>query len=383
MNFLSFLKDSDAALHAVYLISGRFVTGMLVNVDGDKKTIKFAETRPLSIEDHTSLKLRTVGAIKTLNDLILNVQASTKDIPTHVDLFLGAPWSNSLIRTHTSNYDKPHPYTHQLERSVLDDALQQFRAGSDYSDVKLHLVQSGVVGVSLNGYSLPDPYGKKAEEITLQLWLTLVHTDFYRQVINVLGKQYHRPARVHSLEEVLVAGLGTIADTKQKTAYVLFGSEYTHIVLEDRSRQRYVVQIKYGFDDWYRLLQTEFKKSYIQARSLISLYDRNQLEDSMRIKVEHTLQQGVHDWFLAVRKEIMLSHEFFIPLIKEADHVFILTKELFGPMIKDFLITDPAKEIFSASLNVTAINDTSFQDRVSVSGISLSTAAVTVAATIH
>lgn len=383
MNFLSYLKDSDAALHAVYIISGRFVTGMLVHVGGGNRQVEFADTRPLSIEDHNDPSLRLVGVKKTLADVIAQMAKQDVGVPTHVNLFLGAPWGTSLVRTHTENYEKPHAYTHKLEKTVLSNAIEQFQSAPGHSDIRYHLVQSGIIGVSLNGYSLPDPYGKKAEEITMQLWLTLVQDDFYRQITTILGREYHRPAHIYSLEEALVAGLGKLANPKEKTAYLLLGSEYSHLVLEDRSRQRHVVQIKSGFDDWYRIIQSDLGKSYIQARSLLRLYDRNQLEDSLRMKVEQALGRGIHAWFLSLRNEVFQSHEIHIPIIKDTDELLIITKEIFGEMVADFLKTDPAKEVFAVSTECKVVDSLSFQDSVKVSGLSLSTAAINVAATLN
>ncbi len=163
----------------------------------------------LEHEDNSQAMLRTLTEVA--NDLVIKgspiLRKETGD--AHIQRILvsvGAPWQKTVVRIETLSNKKPFIFT----RALLSEITQKDK------EVPEGFQKSGesVTATLLNGYDVPQPFGKKATRAELVILSSLVDSAVAKAIENTLRKTYH----THALTLTAFA----------PAAYAVFRDVYPH-----------------------------------------------------------------------------------------------------------------------------------------------------------
>ncbi len=187
----SFLKRSHTELGAVFDIGSSSIGVALVKFeDGVPPHIVYTHREHMPYRD-------TVDPERFLSDMILTLGTAHsrlhKEGLAHLKFTeygnhrvkralyaFSSPWAASQTKIASVHYTDPTEITEELVRTIIASAEQAFEAevidpaNDPAFKEKLSVIDRRVVQVRLNGYEVGDPYGKKARDLSVSFFISLV-----------------------------------------------------------------------------------------------------------------------------------------------------------------------------------------------------------------
>jgi len=140
-------------------------------------------------EDMAEAMLRTVGEVAEIlitdGAPLLRQEVGSGHIH-RIITSIGAPWEKAEVRVQSLTKTKPFTITHALlsELSQKDTPIPEGYSVHDKM----------VIATLLNGYDVPNPFGKKALRADLIVLTSLLHKEIAVKIERLLRKNYHTHA---------------------------------------------------------------------------------------------------------------------------------------------------------------------------------------------
>lgn len=184
MRLFSRLRRESVALVD---IGARVVAGACVRYAGSElPVVVYTTRRPIEIkegEEHAEAMLRALQAVVDALDLegVAELVRVTGDQSLDaVVVSVDAPWQETEVRVESIVREAPFTYTKALEREVIA-RVPAAPASRAYTDVS-------IVGTALNGYTLRDPYGKRAGSAAVTLVTSAMEEEVLGRVRSITGR---------------------------------------------------------------------------------------------------------------------------------------------------------------------------------------------------
>jgi hypothetical protein len=190
MGLFSKKKSRSAAL---ITIDSTSVAGALANyVEHAPPTLHYSLRLPIEPKDHETQEEAMIRTLYKLTTTMVSNgapqlrQGTGSGHVDHVLVSVGSPWQNTSVRMESVADTKPFTYS----KGILSDAL---RGGPEIPDGYRKTGES-VVATLLNGYEVPDPYGKRATRAEIMIVSSLIISSVASAVEETIRKTYHTHA---------------------------------------------------------------------------------------------------------------------------------------------------------------------------------------------
>ncbi|MFA6089705.1 MAG: hypothetical protein WC755_07635 [Candidatus Woesearchaeota archaeon] len=307
MGFL--FSSKKEKLVAVFDIGSGSVGGALVRMPTDIKNLPtIIKTFRTDIVDRKEMDFNLF-----LKDMILALGFTSKALydsklgaPDEIVCVLASPWYISETRLIKMAKERPFTFTTKLINELLEkefDNLKLLYKGKyEDSESSPEVIEHPIIGVSLNGYHVDDPLGKKTRSIEINMVISLSPKMCLDAIQETLSKSFHHTPV--SFSSFMVSSYISVRDRYMNhDSYLLLdiGGEVTDIGIVSKGILRDSLSFPYGRKTLFRDICKKLKIELRDAYEIFNLYNKGTLSDKEKVKIEPVLDSIKKDWGQAFR----------------------------------------------------------------------------------
>ena len=299
-------KNKQKTNHLILEISrGRVLLSVLEPMKVGKKTsfyniyqkLEYINHQEVKDEDHLNSRYSQV-IDRLLSGLEGNVLNSIKKLAVVLD----EPWGGSFWLEVSDKNPKPIKFSKYTEDKLrkkamfaYEDTIQSHKTSNSH---RRKLVGLTLVSTALNGYFFENPYGHRAESISINFQYDLVSESMLDLVKKSLAKFLpHHEIDIMVKDALFYGVLPNLFLTKnQQTVFLIVDINHTIVIKKDKtgSIEKSVIQI--GRETLIEKLGSQTAFDQKQADRLIDLFSRNLVEDSLVSQIKSACQAVSKMW---------------------------------------------------------------------------------------
>jgi hypothetical protein len=289
---------------AIFDIGSGSVGGALVRIPSDSKSL------PTIIKSTRTdiVNRKEIDFNLFLKDMILALGFTSRALyqsklgaPEEIFCVLASPWY--LSETRLIRMSKEHSFT--FTKNIVDDLLNKeieslnLNYKNKYGDVEStpELIEHTIVGVSLNGYHVDDPLGKKTNSIEMNMIISLSPKLCLDKIREAIAKTFHHlPV---SFSSFMVASYISVRDRYMNhDSYLLLdiGGEVTDVGIVSKGILKDSLSFPYGRKSFFRDISDNLNIELRDADELFSLYNKNTLSEKETNKLIPVLESINKSW---------------------------------------------------------------------------------------
>lgn len=294
-----------------------------------------------------------------LEDMILALGATSRNLyqsklgaPDEIVCVLASPWY--ISETRTIKMSKNHSFT--FTKKIVDELLKKEITSltnvykNKYGEIESLplVVESPIVGISLDGLRVSNPIGGQARSIEMNMIVTLSPKLCLDKIKESVSRNFHHTPI--SFSSFMVASYVSIRDKYINSGpYLLLdvGGEVTDIGIVLNDILMGSVSFPYGKETLFRNMCKELKIELRDARELFNLYSQGNLSDQKIAKVISALESAKISWGKSFKEGVdVLSQNCMLP------NLLFLTIDA---DVKDFFVKIINNEKYIKSLTKTTV----------------------------
>ncbi len=302
MGFL-FSKKKEKII-AIFDIGSGSVGGALVRIPSDNKNL------PVIIKSNRTdiVNRKEVDFNLFLDDMILalgftsqNLYQSMLGSPDEIFCVLASPWYLSETRMIKMSKETSFVFTKKIVNNLLEKEIEKLNKDfkEKYSEVESssEVIEHPIVGISLNGYQVEDPLGKRTRSIEMNMIISLSPKICLDKITETISKSFHSiPV---SFTSFMVASYISVRDKYMNhDSYLILdiGGEVTDIGIVYKGVLKESLSFPYGRKTLYRNISKTLNIELRDAVEIFSLYNKNTLSDKEKVRLLPVLESIKSSW---------------------------------------------------------------------------------------
>ena len=240
--------------------------------------------------------------------------------PEKIICVLASPWYISETRLIKMERTIPFTFTNKLADELLSKEITGLISAyqKKYQNITdaPELIEHQVVTVSINGYPVDEPLGKKTKQIDMNVIISLAPSSCIGRIIEAVSNTFHNTPVIFSsfMTTVYIA----VRDKYiSETSYLLVdvGGEVTDISIVSKNILKASVSFPFGRQTFFRFLMKQSGlKDIHEAETLFSMYTKDTLEAGQKEKLKPILASIATSWSQGFRESIeSLPQAFSLP----------------------------------------------------------------------
>ena len=232
---------------------------------------------------------------------------------------LASPWYLSEMRTIKMARDNAFVFTEKiadelLQKEILslNDAYKEKYGGIKSSS---EMIEHHISGVSLNGYIVSDPIGKKSKSIEMNMIISISPKVCIDRIQETLSKTFSH-TKVQFSSFMVSSYLAIREKYVGSDSYLLLdiGGEVTDVAIVSKGILKASLSFPFGKKEFFNYICTKLDIELRDAKELFSLYSSNALSVRRRNKVIPLFKSVASSWSEAFRQCIStLPHTLVLP----------------------------------------------------------------------
>lgn len=166
---------SKRSVSAFLEIGNSSVAGMIISVSGTEKKIlyfKRMEIEPPTVGEPDFGKI--FDALLTIaRDLLRDMRTVSGHSPQHIYCSLSSPWYSAVVHHAEGGQDKDFKVEEKTVDMLIDSEIKalvgHIEKNKQTGREETEVMDARAVRIRLNGYDTPDPYGKIAHNVEIQI----------------------------------------------------------------------------------------------------------------------------------------------------------------------------------------------------------------------
>ena len=309
---MGLFSSKKEKLVAIFDIGSGSVGGMLVSIPKDGKSLPtIIKSTRTDIVTRKELDFNLF-----LKDMILALGFATRALyqsklgaPDEIVCVLASPWYISETRLIKTSKERSFIFT----KKMIDELIQKEITSLDilykgkYGDVESapEVIEHPILGISLNGYSVNDPIGKRTRSIEMNMVISLSPKSCLDQIKETLSKTFHHTPV--SFSSFIVSAYIAVRDRYMNhEAYLLLdiGGEVTDVAIISKGVLRDSLSFPYGRKSLLRDISNKLKIELRDATEIFSLFNKGVISSKEEIKLKPVLEIIGKSWGDSFRESI-------------------------------------------------------------------------------
>jgi len=289
---------------AIFDIGSGSIGGAFVNLNpGKLPEIIFTTRRDIPFQEKLNFQRFLDSMIKTLGEMFVLMQKVGGGV--RVDqayCVLASPWYASQTRLIRYNQGTPFTVTEKALEKLIQEEVTLFRnsklfARSKVGDTSPEIMESKNVQIKLNGYEVREPYGKKATELEVSVYISMIPASIRASITDVITK-FWRVSNVHFSSFSLMAfdAIRGIFPDERSFLFMDISGEVTDISLTKDNVLLESISFPAGKNLLIRALVKEMKNTPALAVSELELYSEHRSTPEHALQVEKVLGETTKEW---------------------------------------------------------------------------------------
>ena len=280
------------------------IGGAFASVDkGRTPEIIFSTRKDIPFQEKLNFQRFLDSMIKTLEEMFVTLKSSGGAVQIdQVFCVLASPWYAS--QTRLIRYAQPEPFavTEKGLAKLLQKEIDLFRTSPLFERARVgdnppEIMESKNIQMKLNGYEVRNPYGKKALELEVALYISMIPSNIFKSINESITKFWHVP-NVHFSSFAFTA-FDTIRDIFSDEKTFLFmdiSGEVTDISLAKDNVLLESISFPAGKNMLVRSLMHSMKTTSAIAISELNLYLENKSTREHAKQIEEVLGKASAEW---------------------------------------------------------------------------------------
>lgn len=391
-----FLNNSRDGVSVVIHISNDSIGGSLVRLDYGKPHILFT-TREYIDFDHSFDSAKLIELIvRLLKKVCTTLEKEGRAhfaFPSHrrehlsrLYCVLSSPWYLSETKVVKVSKKTDFLVTPRLVEDVIHKEQKAFEeqvTNGAYAKLFNHhvtAIERNALTITLNGYSLDNPYGKQAHDLEIALLTSLISTDILRSVEETLRKFFafhHITFHTSSL-----VTFSTVRDLYPEVpSFVLaeVTGEITELLVARGGVAHESASFPLGRSSFIHSIAKSLRATPELAQSLVSLYMENKAEKGSAEKVEKAVDQFGREWVSLLGKALSgMNNELGVP------HTLFLSAQgdehqFFAKALKKYgtdMLPSPHNELVVVAVDQSKTDSVCTSEKIAAPDLYLSLASI-------
>ena len=318
----SFTAGKKERIIAIFDIGSGSVGGAITRMPSDSKSIptiiKSARTEVATRDD--------VKFSVLLDDMLEALDATAKALydgkvgaPDEIACVLASPWYLSETRIIKMTRDHSFQFTSKLADEMLEKEIASLNSiyEKKYGSIKSapEVIEHHVMGVSLNGYLVDEPIGKRSRSVEMHMVISLSPKQVLDKIRKTLSNTFHHiPASFSSF--VMSSYLAVREKYVTPESYLLLdiGGEVTDVAIITKGILKASLSFPFGKRTFFKYMCTKLEIEQRDAEELFNLWSAGTLGERKKAKVEPLFKSIENSWGEAFRACIgTLPHTLTLP----------------------------------------------------------------------
>lgn len=335
---MGLFSSKKEKLVAIFDIGSGSVGGALVRVPLDGKSLPtIIKSTRTDIVTRKELDFNLF-----LKDMILALGFASKALyqsklgaPDEIVCVLASPWY--ISETRLIRMSKEHSFI--FSKKIIDELAKKEITSLDilykgkYGDTESapEVIEHPILGISLNGYQVDDPIGKKTRSIEMDMVISLSPNLCLDQIKEILSKTFHNTPV--SFSSFMMSSYVAVRDRYMNhESYLLLdiGGEVTDVAIISKGILRESLSFPYGKKSLLRDISNKLKIELRDAKEIFSLFNKGVISTKESAKISSVLSEVEKSWGQSFRESINT-----LPRILTLPNVMFLTID---PEVKDWFM---------------------------------------------
>jgi hypothetical protein len=378
MNIIEKLKSSiNTDLCLVLDIRNSSIVGSLVDFGKSKKPeIIATEKSVLDFQnkpDSEKLQIKTLECLGDLLSKIIRLKTNQKSISSKkiekTFITLSSPWFFSKSKNIEIKNEKSFYITKNFINEILTKESEEFKntivnQNPDYKD-GLVSIESSITNVSIRGYSIQDPVGKKTDSLNASIYLSVSKKDFINKIKDLIYKSISKKEEgviIHSFPVSFFGAINTVLPGENNYLHFNITGEITEITFIRNGSIEGQTSFPVGKNTFVRQIGKSMDVPFQIAQSFLNLYFDRKLNEALSSKIIESLNQIEDEWNIYLQ-DSLLALSVTLELPKK---IFLTTDKNFSDIFSSMLKMNKADQtsIWRKNLNILTINEKILKDFV-------------------
>ncbi len=307
---------------AIFDIGSGSVGGAIVRVPTDGKgipTIIKSSRTEVIVREELDFKVFIEDMIKALEITAKALYEGKVGAPDDIVCVLASPWYLSETRVIKMARDHSFMFTKKIADELLEKEIITLNTSYEakYGSAKStpEIIEHHIMGVTLNGYLVDDPIGKRSRSVEMHMVISLspkLCTDKIRKTLSNIF--HHIPVSFSSF--VMSSFLAVRDRYVVPDSYLLLdiGGEVTDVAIITKGIMKASLSFPFGKNTFFKYMCTKLDIELRDAVELFNLYTTEALSDKRKKKVEPLFLSIENSWGEAFRACIgTLPHTLTLP----------------------------------------------------------------------
>ena len=307
------MKSSTSII--VYIGNGVVKGGLVFHQQGKKPLIISSRKKDLKYypdRDRAQIETLILGEFENLIKEI-----KTEDFPKLHNIKCGKP-DNALIilsspwylsQTNIIKMQEATPFL--VTDALVNKATSNIVKGYTGESSNLSVLEQNFLSVTLNGYNIVNPIGKKTKDLDINVFTSYVRNESVKRIEDIVSSNFHlHNIHIHSQSLVSFSGINDIYPDIKDYMVIDVTSELTEILIVKDGVLRDTASYPFGRYSLMQSIAREMTSSEDVAESSIQLYLNGKLEPEIKLKMEASLNIARKEWldsFSSVLKQITVN----------------------------------------------------------------------------
>jgi hypothetical protein len=307
MGFL-FASSKKEKTVAIFDIGSGSIGGALVNIPlHDNEIPKILKSVRTEIkfnpekEFNYDLNLLMKNMVSALNQTATALYNKKAGGPNEIVCVLASPWYLSETRTIKMKQEKSFVFTKRLAGELIQKEIsnltQLYKDKYGTLDSLPEMIEQHTMAVSLNGYSVNEPLGKKCNFLEMNMIISLAPKLCLDKIRETLSKTFH-----HIDVSFSSFTVDTYLAVRDKyvipDSYLLLdiSGEVTDVGIVSKGILSSVLSFPFGKNTFFKYMCTKLEIELRDAKELFKLYYDNNLSSEFREKVIPLFKSIENSW---------------------------------------------------------------------------------------
>ncbi len=307
-----FSSSKKEHIVGIFDIGSGSIGGAITRIPTDPNGLPtILHTTRVEIATHAELDFAVFIAEvqKALTTVADTLSRSNNGALDEIICVLASPWYVS--ETRMVKIERPHSFVFtkrladellQKETAILADIYQK-----KYSDSqgKPEIIEHHVMGVSLNGYAVTQPLGKRTKSVEMNMMVSLSPKAYLDMMRKTLAQTFHSTSVRFS--SFVVASFIAVRDKYiSPDSYILIdiAGEITDVAIVSGGILKAALSFPFGRNTVFKSIATAYAIAQRDAQELFSLWSTGALEATRSEKVTPFFKSIEDAWAQSLRESI-------------------------------------------------------------------------------
>lgn len=340
-------KSSQKNTSLILDLGSGSVGGALVQAGESNANIMHSIRIPIGVSSDSSYEKLSSALINITEEVVKSLVHEGHSLHTgklqEAHCFLASPWYGSRVSHSIINSPEPVTVTEPFLRDALSKEVGKntFNLNQIEKEYllsgKLNALENKVLNITLNGYEIKNPYGKKARTIETDSYISFSSAELIKKIEEIIFTYTHTHTSYKSFMLSLFYFVREFFS--QETDYALFDltGEMTDIAFISKGKIIHTESVLFGRNTILRKISNAFSVGPDLALSFVRLYSQGQMEEGTASRITEIMTEIEKEWSEAFSR--IPQDGAVLKLQKHYNRAFIVSDEGIGSVFAKFLVS--------------------------------------------